>query len=285
VKGPRLASTTVTIGDQKADQIRELLNILRITEKWMSHALPRVEPKSAFAGDDARTTRHEVSQAVHHALNIAVDHLHCLRMALTGQGGNTISLHAHAPFTLIRAALENAAVAVWLAAPAKRQERITRRLRLEMRNIDEIKQMLKAADSLDLKDVQDRTDTVNRLTTQANIDPSAVRQRPAYSEIVKLASEVAELSDADHNLGYLFWKMCSAFAHGDRWTISLLDLEQLGVVSPGVSTYRVTAPTESVLGGVRGAIAMIMHGQRLHRFRVQSHMTLNVANTQYSRLH
>ena len=71
--------------------------------------------------------RHAPSHAVGAALTSSIDHLNTLQ-ALVMQAR---VLPARAPFTLLRAALENAAVAVWLLAPPNRNERVFRRLRLQ----------------------------------------------------------------------------------------------------------------------------------------------------------
>lgn len=47
------------------------------------------------------------------------------------------TLDARAPFTLLRAAVENSATAVWLLAPYSRQVRVLRRLRLEWKSFDD----------------------------------------------------------------------------------------------------------------------------------------------------
>src|SRR5205823_6269469 len=67
----------------------------------------------------------------------AVDHLHCLHALIA----DAQLLNMYAPYTLVRAALENASAAVWLLAPASRTERITRRLRLaalDLRSADKV---------------------------------------------------------------------------------------------------------------------------------------------------
>ena len=65
----------------------------------------------------------------------AIDHLHCLRMAMRGPEPNSVAVHIQAPFSLARGALENASTAMWLMVPPGRQERIRRRLRYEMASV------------------------------------------------------------------------------------------------------------------------------------------------------
>jgi hypothetical protein len=56
-------------------------------------------------------------------------------MALTGTNDNALRLHTYAPFTLLRAAIENAAIAMWVMSGPSREERIVRHLRHELTSI------------------------------------------------------------------------------------------------------------------------------------------------------
>jgi hypothetical protein len=114
----------MTTPDEEVVMINQLLNVLRISEEWMDAKALTVERGSAFAGDDAKTHPYELSQGVAQSIAVAVDHLHCFRMALTGTGDNVLQLHTYAPFTLLRGAIENASTAVWVMTGSSREERI-----------------------------------------------------------------------------------------------------------------------------------------------------------------
>ena len=60
-----------------------------------------------------------------------MDHLNCLHALLK----DAQVIHMFAPYSLVRAALENASAAVWMLHPSGRATRICRRLRLAVTNI------------------------------------------------------------------------------------------------------------------------------------------------------
>jgi hypothetical protein len=262
----------VTVSDEEARQISDLLDLLFEVEEWMDTDLPPVQKGSAFAGDDAKTHPYEVSHAVNNSLNIAVDHLHCMRMALTGRGPRTIDLHAYAPFTLLRGALENASTAVWIASPPRRADRIVRRARYESSNIQAAEDMLKAVGEPASSVAEERKILLQDVATKAGVDLASVAKKVGYSEITKDAGDFADLREGDRQLAFLFWKMCSAVAHGDRWALAFLDIQKLSDGSEGVSRTRITAPAHIVLSGTRGALAMIKIGRRLWKQRSQLHL-------------
>jgi DNA-binding Lrp family transcriptional regulator len=87
------------------------------------------EAGSSLLKDDGPRTRTS-SQAVSGQLVSAADHWDALRALLQ----DAQIVRARAPFTLLRGAIENSATAVWLLAPASRDVRVLRRLRLEWKN-------------------------------------------------------------------------------------------------------------------------------------------------------
>jgi hypothetical protein len=98
-------------------------------------------PAAACARTTTRAYPYEISHAVHGALVGAVDNLDALRALVA----DAHVVHARAPFTLLRAALENSATAVWLLGRSSREDRLLRRLRLQW------------SDSLDGENVAKRT--------------------------------------------------------------------------------------------------------------------------------
>jgi hypothetical protein len=80
---------------------------------------------------------------------------------------------------------------------------------------------------------------------------------------VKSASETAGFNDGEMDLLLVFWKPCGAITHGDRGLLHLFQQEVVGQVRPRVSSVIVTAPTNYVLSGSRGAVAMIGAALRL----------------------
>src|SRR5205823_924828 len=182
-----------------------------------------------------------------HAITVAVDHLHAMRMTLTGVAPDHISLHAHAPFTLLRAALENTCTALWIAGAPSRAERILRRLRLEAKSLKHYEQMLKSRGIDCAADVAARRNRLQQVANTSSISAAALNAHLQPTEILKTVGRQLCDEPADQTLIWQLWSLCSAFAHGDWWVMPLLDNEILGPVSPGVSRVRQTAPTELVL--------------------------------------
>lgn len=277
----------MTLTDQQErGLINELMRILQLTDGWVEKAYPSAQPGSAFAGDDAKTHPYQLSHQVNRLIGVSVDHLHSMRMALTGTGDNVLRLHTYAPLSLTRVALENAATAVWLSSPARRSERILRRLRLEMASIKAVASFFDQPDPKRDAEIQRRKDKVHDLADRANVvrlavaaNPNrteqdiekatraAVGNKPAGTEIVKDAGVTAQLINGRNNVAHTLWRICSGVAHGDNWVLTLFDLDVLGPGTPGVSNVRITAPTPLLVASVNATMTMLDTARRLYEQR------------------
>ena len=117
-------------GELSEQTKRRLLRVFDRVNSWRGRMQDRpahVAAGSSLMADDEATHPYLISQSVHGALISAVDHLDALRTLV--QDAHVV--HGRATFTLLRAALENSATAVWLLAPGSRDERVLRRLRLQ----------------------------------------------------------------------------------------------------------------------------------------------------------
>jgi hypothetical protein len=264
----------MTTPDEERVMINELLKILRVSEEWMAAKPTTVENGSSFSGDDAKTEPFQLSHGVAQSITNAVDHLHCFRMALTGTGDSVLRLHTYAPFTLLRGAIENAAIAVWVMSSNNRKERVTRHLWHELTSVRRLQSLLEAAGEPVGQVTLGRKNALLDLAAACGIDRRAVDNRDlTASIIVKSASDAAGLTDGQLPLAFLFWKMCSAIAHGDRGYVGLFEHERVGPISPGVSSVIVTAKTQQLVSGSRGAVAMITAARALAAQRSASHLT------------
>ncbi len=91
-----------------------------------------VTPGSPLAGDNRASRPFQLSHAAWYGTVHAVDNLQALR-ALTVRGeapSLQVMTYPYAAYPMLRAAIENAAVALWLLAPSNRDVRLTRRFRL-----------------------------------------------------------------------------------------------------------------------------------------------------------
>jgi hypothetical protein len=134
------------VDDNDGRYLAQLLDVLAQSDSWAARIHPSVPPsrpapRSPLRGDDDRAHPYELSHAAWHSLSHAVDHLGCL-CALV-QDARTV--HMFAPYTLVRAVLENACAAVWMLQSSRRSDRLARRLQFavtDIRNGEQVKQLI-----------------------------------------------------------------------------------------------------------------------------------------------
>jgi hypothetical protein len=164
----------------------ELLRALDESDTWAARIGPGAErlrpaPRSPLRGDDDRAHPYELSHAAWHSLSHAVDHLSCLRALLR----DAKVVHMYAPFSLVRAALENACAAVWMLQPPRRADRLARRLRFavtDIRNGEQVKQVIGQPGP---RSERERMEEMRAIAGRAGVDEAAVRRGAPYSEIIQ----------------------------------------------------------------------------------------------------
>lgn len=207
---------------------RQLLKIFELVDGWRGRAgavVPVPAAGSSLRKDDAVTDPYQLSHAVIGALVSAVDHLDAVRALVQDAG----ILHARAPFTLLRAALENSATAVWLLAPTNRNERVLRRLRLQWADAldgEKAHQLVGAEPQLSRAGWKAKLEAVARARGMPDEQVQTVTgQRVSYSGIVKAAGEEAQDSDLTGRDALFCWMLASGIAHAKVWAVlsSVLD--------------------------------------------------------------
>jgi hypothetical protein len=129
---------TVDTGDGlDSESAVALTRTFEPADGWMAR-LEHLEPPlpaagSDLAADDQATHPRRVSHLAFAAISAAVDHFHASRTLISA--GHVI--HLNAQFTLLRAALENAATAVYLLAPDDRNTRLLRSLRVAWADVSD----------------------------------------------------------------------------------------------------------------------------------------------------
>jgi hypothetical protein len=262
----------MTVSEDEEAQIRKLMDTLKIAEPWFDEKPPTAQPGSPFAGDDRKTHPHDTSNLVAYAMSIAVDHLNAIQSSMTGRTPGTLGVHTYAGMTGTRAAIENAARAVWVASPRTRSERVLRTLRLEFASAKAIGTFIRDSELSEEPGVQHRIDRILHLADAAGLERIDVERKPSPTEYVKDAAATCGLVHGEHNLLFLLWRMCSAIAHGDTWVLPLFPIEVIEPIRPGVSMVQVTAPTPYLLAGVQGAVATLQHARRLYNQRRAAHL-------------
>jgi hypothetical protein len=171
-------------------------------------------------------------------------------------------IHMYAPYSLVRGALENASAAVWLLHPARRIERITRRLRyaaVDIRNGEQAKVLTGTAGP---RSKEERLDELRDLAKRAGADPADAVRNVGYREVVDSANEALSLGSKAIPVA---WRLCSGIAHGDFWTtINAAERVELPGAPQGIGTFQITANVKILMYVTTFAIHMTMLGWRLH---------------------
>jgi hypothetical protein len=178
------------------------------------------------------------------------------------------SLHAFAPFTLNRAAIEGGAVAVWLLTPKTRDERIRRRLILATQNAfdaDGVLRTMGKASSL--------TDRLNDIRKVAGkrpaLDPGLIVSRPPG--IGRIIGEAGSGFELGSEAALAAWQACSGITHSRQWaSVTMLDREELNRVA-NVINLRLTASFSNVSSVTAIAVAFSAEARRLFALRSEKH--------------
>lgn len=272
-------------------ELRKILELLGRAARWVTltggkspSRAWKVEPGSSLAEDNRRTRPYHLSHAAWHALTVAVDHSICLRNSLLGERTEerlALNLHTHAQASLARGAIENAARAVWLIAPANRMTRVTRRLALEAANMRHAYALRDLCGAHHPRPKEQREKQLKGILLKAGLpvqmesgrtrqwaEDAAVKRAlrsPQYSEIVRGAGELTGIGGS---LAEFLWSGASALAHGDEFgTHGLLDRVIVGREDTNVNLVQVTGSTKFLFRIVSGAVVMLDRGFQVFKSR------------------
>jgi hypothetical protein len=252
------------LGDEVKQQ---LVNIFGLVGLWRGRV--QSVPSAPAAGsslrkDDEVTGPYQLSHAVHGALASAVDHIDAFRVLVQDAG----VMHARTPFTLLRAALENSATAVWLLAPASRDERVLRRLQLQWadsRDLERASKLMGAEPALSKDGWKAKLEGVARARGLSDEQVTVVTRNASYSEIVRTAGNEARGTDIAGELVLFCWMIASGIAHARLWAVLSGILDR--VVVPGVQEdpagLRLTASDRAVTVVAGVTALMVNEGWRL----------------------
>jgi hypothetical protein len=220
---------------------------------------------SSLLEDDQAAYPYVMSQAVGGALVSATDHMDALGTLI--QDAHIV--HARAPFTLLRAALENSATAVWLLAPADRKERLLRRLRLQWADYldKENAERLFIADPRPSRaDRQTELQEIARACGLADEQITAVTAGKAgFRAIVGTAAREAPGCPFTDRQAVYCWMAASGIAHAQRWAVFSPVLARVEVPgAPEGSTGLALSVDEKALTGIASITSqMMLEGWRL----------------------
>lgn len=241
-------------------------------EKWLKRretAVAVVQAGSRTADDDAALNPYHLSHAVETALSHSLDHLHALRTSVV----EAQTIHMVAPFTLMRAALENAALAAWLVLPQEREDRIRRRLQLAIEDAHDGYQVRQLTESsMSGESFEQRRERLVCIGVAQGLSrDSLLGGKPKWRSIVREAGAASRLGADDAEV---LWRLCSGFTHGRMWSM-LAALTRTAVSeADNVFEMRLNAPASGVLYVVKGAADMFASASSLHdrhRLRFTEH--------------
>lgn len=273
--------------DQEARDVgwASLSKTFDMVERWrdrIHRQQPRPEPGSSLAGDDKATDPYLLSHAVVQVLISAVDHLETLRLVVQEQH----VLPARGGFTLIRAALENAAVAVWLLAPSSSDERVFRLLRWEWADAEDSDTALllmgeMTSDATRTTQIQQAAadqrnqrkqalQALARARQMSSDQVSKVCGRPVpWKTILKEAGDAARELTGDR--AKWVWTICSGLAHSRRWAVlAFLKYEVAPGPTPDLHHLKISADEQRLAVMANVAALMLAEAWRLFDERRRS---------------
>lgn len=185
-------------------------------EQWYEFvATPRpVSKNSALDVADALSDPFPSSHTVSYSILTAVDHLHALRALLV----DAKAQHIFAPYTLVRAAIENAATALWIMSDPNPRAIAVRSLKMEHANHRDV---ARAYETVGAEPLTVRFQLFDDVIAKNNMKKDGIKANPKGH--LKILEEVSKT----HDLGILpalMWQLCSAAAHGRNWAIQILTM-------------------------------------------------------------
>lgn len=251
---------------EEREAYERLAALFAVIDGWSEARESRVavQPGSRLYSDDQLTNPYQIiSHAVALSIGGARDHLHALRCLVVDAG----ALHMAAPFTLVRAAMENAAQALWLLRPPEQRVRVTRRFQMAVRDARErhraMRLLIDAEDAhlLDDRDhaLADQEARFAGLAEAAGISRHEVlRNAPGWAAMIKAAGSDDGAPSGDNLEG--LWRIGSGYAHGQSWSLlGTASLEQLGAQldDPTILEYRITADVPTVWTMASSAVLLL----------------------------
>ncbi|CAM4486850.1 hypothetical protein NONI108955_34290 [Nocardia ninae] len=235
----------------------------RVTERIGDSRDFLVTPGSSLAGDDAASSPYQVSHVVKSSITAGVDHLHALKVLIR----DAHVLHALAPFSLARGALENLSIAYWVLLPSQRNVRIEHALRWHAQNyLDGGRALVPrghpnsdpAPKLTKLEDVAQQRDITAR-----------IRTGHSSTEAVKFSEDNAQQAGA-----VLFaWQLCSGYAHGRAWArLGASDRVTDTTTQPGVVALTLTANEGTVQWVALEALHLLTDVLRTYDQRANAHL-------------
>jgi hypothetical protein len=239
------------------EQLVELTNskVARLAEAADTAQEQPVEHGSEAALLDELTKPRQWSSAVSNALWGSVDHLQTLVDLLR------LPVRPLAPYTLLRAAVENASLALWLVAPSERETRLLRALRLAIADVRDSGPVHEIAGNT-IDPVAVRVAKIVSAGKRAGLTDTQLKQKDSWTEIVTAADRVFHRR-GDRAVEFS-WRAGSGIMHARDWA-RMAVLERGEVIDDGGETLTMSVTTSftAVLYSVMATERIILEVTRL----------------------
>lgn len=208
-----LSSVQVLIGELGVTRIRPTSDtIWDVVARWSEEYPPAIQTGSASDDDRVLAPGWEASTAAWDAWLGAVDHLEALGDLLE----KVRVVHTFAPWSLLRNAMENSSLSIWLLQPDSAEERLTRRLRVAWADWGDVVEVQKRLAPENTGDAASAfRDGIKTLAREHDLDLSVVCGRWSWATVIREAATAADI--ATPTSAEYMWRLCSGFAHAREW--------------------------------------------------------------------
>ncbi|MFI6875792.1 hypothetical protein ACIBL6_20395 [Streptomyces sp. NPDC050400] len=178
-------------------------------------------------------------------------------------------IHTYAPYSVIRAAVENACEAMWLLHPTSRPQRIKHCLKRAYENVRQSQEFMELAKiTPPSRTHAERVQEIRDYSLANGVDPHGVCGR--WSATVPLRYVDREVLGGS-DMAEALWRICSGFTHGREWaTLGLLE-RAVQSTAGNVANVRLSSSGETLLDMLCGATVLTGQAKQLYDVRRRSH--------------
>lgn len=231
-------------------------------------ALPEDIPSplrgSPLFKERAHTAREPIDAMVAAQRAKAMDNLGRLFYLMLDESNAQVLAYPYSGYSLIRTAIESAAVGLWIIDPNVRATRVFRALqRAHQHEMDALDFIKLIGDSDVTRSAQERYNRVFQRLVQLKDTLGPLQQRelgvpPTYTVILKSLSPMPRGTQYDVTSPVVAWKISSAFIHGSETVIrSLSDIRQVTDYDEGIATFEITPSLRLTAGIVATCVVLL----------------------------
>ena len=220
-----------------------------------------VQSSSELAEDDNASSPYHVSHCARWCLNAGVDHLHALKSVVIDSN----LIHSAAPYSLVRGALENFGAGFWLLHPDERHVRIERAMRWWAKNFKDQDNATAGLGPPNHTPLDPKLDKLVDIGLAANCDVTHIRNGYFSTPVLQYADQYSSVDP------FLFWQLCSGFAHGRPWAnLGMNEMQSQPTAEADVLLITLTADRKRILAVTMPAMHLMQDLLRLYQERCKA---------------